>query len=101
MALSGRSMAEHIKLDQALNRLETALRHIEAALGRAQEDRLRAQARQSEVDALQHDRSQLARELDLARAKASQLIDTNQQAVVKIDAAMSRIRAVLDANSGG
>jgi hypothetical protein len=50
---------------------------------------------------LRLDRSRLAQELDGVRAKANDLVSTNQRAVGKIDAAMSRIRAVLHSNSGG
>jgi len=46
-------------------------------------------------------RERLAQELDGVRAKANDLVSTNQKAVGKIDAAMSRIRAVLHSNSGG
>ena len=46
------------------------------------------------------DRSKLAHELDLVRSKAGELVDTSKQAAGKIDAAMSRIRAVLHSNSG-
>ena len=53
-----------------------------------------------EADALRKDRSKLAHELDLVRSKAGELVDTSKQAAGKIDAAMSRIRAVLHSNSG-
>jgi hypothetical protein len=61
----------------------------------------RALAAQGEAEALRIDRTKLAQELDSVRAKASDLIDTSKKAVNKIDAAMSRIRAVLHSNQGG
>jgi hypothetical protein len=50
---------------------------------------------------LRGDRAKIASELDLVRNKATELVTTNKSAVGKIDAAMSRIRAVLHSNSGG
>ena len=58
------------------------------------------QAVASEAEALRGDRAKIASELDLVRTKAGELVTTNKSAVGKIDAAMSRIRAVLHSNSG-
>jgi DNA anti-recombination protein RmuC len=94
-------MADLSKLENALDRFEAALRRIEVAMVRRQERDQKAKLVAGEADALRHDRSRLAQELDDVRSKASELIGTNKQAVNKIDAAMSRIRAVLHSNSGG
>ena len=93
-------MADTQKLDEAFERFETALRQFEAAMGVRVETERRAAVLESEAEALRRDRSKLAHELDLVRSKAGELVDTSKQAAGKIDAAMSRIRAVLHSNSG-
>ncbi|MFO1122109.1 MAG: DUF4164 family protein [Hyphomicrobiales bacterium] len=92
-------MAETEKLDEAFDRFERALRHFEAAVGRTHQTEKRAETLASEAEALRRDRLRLAHELDLVRSKANELADTSKQAAGKIDAAMSRIRAVLHSNS--
>ena len=94
-------MADTHKLDEAFGRFEAAMRHFEAAVVRRQEMEKTAEMLAGEADLLRKDRSKLANELDLVRAKASELVETSRQAVGKIDAAMSRIRAVLHSNNGG
>lgn len=94
-------MADTHKLDEAFGRFEGALRQFEAAVVRRQEAQKSAEMLAGEADLLRKDRSKLANELDLVRAKASELVETSRQAVGKIDAAMSRIRAVLHSNNGG
>jgi hypothetical protein len=89
------------KLDQAFDRFESALRQFEAALARQQDHIRRDEIARGEAEALRLDRSRLAQELDDVRSRASDLVGTNKKAVGKIDAAMSRIRAVLHSNSGG
>ena len=98
--ITGALMADTQKLDEAFDRFEQALRQFEAAMTRKHETEKRAEALESEADALRRDRTKLAHELDLVRSKAGELVDTSKQAAGKIDAAMSRIRAVLHSNSG-
>jgi uncharacterized coiled-coil DUF342 family protein len=93
-------MAETDKLDEAFTRFESALRQFEAAAVRRQQTEKKVLELADEADALRKDRSKLAHELDLVRSKAGELVDTSKQAAGKIDAAMSRIRAVLHSNSG-
>lgn len=93
-------MAETQKLDEAFERFELALRQFEDAMGLKREAEKRATELAGEAEALRRDRSKLAHELDLVRSKAGELVDTSKQAAGKIDAAMSRIRAVLHSNSG-
>lgn len=93
-------MADAHKLDEALTRFNQAMADFEAAVARRHEAERRAVALADEADGLRRDRSKLAKELDLVRAKAGELADTGKQAAGKIDAAMSRIRAVLHSNSG-
>jgi chromosome segregation ATPase len=94
-------MADTRKLDEAFNRFDAALRQFEAALERQNERKSHEESLEAAAEALRLDRSRLAQELDGVRAKASDLVATNHKAVGKIDAAMSRIRAVLHSNSGG
>ena len=94
-------MADTPKLETAFVRFEAALGQFEAALARRAELEHRAITAQDEAEALRLDRSKLAQELDAVRSKATDLVDTSKKAVNKIDAAMSRIRAVLHSNQGG
>ncbi len=93
-------MAGANKLDEVFNRFDLAVRQFDGALGRLLETGKRAETLAHEAEALRKDRSKLANELDLVRSKANELVDTSKQAAGKIDAAMSRIRAVLHSNSG-
>lgn len=94
-------MADASKLEDVFNRFDLALGQFEAAVSRKAEMKQRAETLAHEADALRRDRSKLAHELDLVRSKAGELVSTSKQAAGKIDAAMSRIRAVLHSNSGG
>lgn len=89
------------KLVEALARFDSALRQFEAALAHSAEDGQRVEALENEAETLRKDRTRLSHELDLVRAKAGELADTGKNAAGKIDAAMSRIRAVLHSNSPG
>ena len=93
-------MADTDKLVEALARFDQAILEFEAAAQRKLEGKERVAALAAEADALRRDRSKLAHELDLVRSKAGELVSTTKQAAGKIDAAMSRIRAVLHSNSG-
>jgi Domain of unknown function (DUF4164) len=90
----GTDMVDTQKLNDAFDRFDAALKTFEGALAKKQ-------AAASEAEALRGDRAKIASELDLVRSKATELVTTNKSAVGKIDAAMSRIRAVLHSNSGG
>ena len=94
-------MADQVKLNDALGRFDSALRQFEAALARTDEDRRSTDTVRGEAEALRQDRRRLEGELDQVRTKAFELVDTSKKAVGKIDAAMSRIRAVVHSNSGG
>lgn len=93
-------MADTEKLDEAFQRFETALGQFEAVILRKVEDQKRMESLEGETETLRRDRTRLAHELDLVRTKAGELVDTSKNAAGKIDAAMSRIRAVLHSNSG-
>lgn len=92
-------MADTQKLDEAFQRFEAALRQAEDAVARSADGQKRVADLESETENLRRDRIRLAHELDLVRSKASELVDTSKNAAGKIDAAMSRIRAVLHSNS--
>lgn len=92
-------MAGIHKLDEAFLRFESALRRVEAALGRKAEWQKRQAELETEAESLRKEKARLAHELDLVRAKAGELVDTSKNAAGKIDAAMSRIRAVLHSNT--
>jgi chromosome segregation ATPase len=94
-------MTDTSKLEAAFDRFEASLRQFEAALARRAEFEKRANLLAGEAEALRLDRTKLAQELDAVRSKASDLVDTSKKAVNKIDAAMSRIRAVIHSNQGG
>jgi hypothetical protein len=93
-------MADTHKLDEAFLRFESALRQFEDAVVRKVSGQKRVETLESETETLRRDRARLAHELDLVRSKAGELVDTSKNAAGKIDAAMSRIRAVLHSNSG-
>jgi hypothetical protein len=92
-------MADIQKLDEAFLRFEAALRRVEQAMGNKSDGRTRLVELESEAESLKRDRTRLAHELDLVRSKAGELVDTSKSAAGKIDAAMSRIRAVLHSNT--
>jgi hypothetical protein len=94
-------MAEVHKLNEAFERFEAAMRLFESAVVKKQDTESLVQSLAGEAEALRGDRVRIAQELELVRSKAHELVATNKNAVGKIDAAMSRIRAVLHSNSGG
>lgn len=92
-------MADIQKLDEAFLRFEAALRRVEQAVAGKFEGRTRIVELESEAESLKRERARLTHELDLVRSKAGELADTSKTAAGKIDAAMSRIRAVLHSNT--
>jgi hypothetical protein len=60
-------MADLTKMEHAFDRFEAALRRVEVAMLRSQERDARAKLVAGEADALRHDRSRLAQELDDVR----------------------------------
>jgi predicted nucleic acid-binding Zn-ribbon protein len=92
-------MAGIQKLDEAFQRFEAALRQFEAAVGKKSGAQARVAELETEAESLRKDKTRLTHELDLVRSKAGELADTSKNAAGKIDAAMSRIRAVLHSNT--
>jgi hypothetical protein len=94
-------MAVSPRLENALARFNSSLQQCEGALARARDMHDKARVYKTEAEALRQDRARLAQDLDLIRTKASDLVSINGKAVNRIDAAMSRIRAVLHSNTAG
>jgi chromosome segregation ATPase len=92
-------MAGIQKLDEAFQRFEAALRLFEEAVGKKAGVQARVAELESEAESLRREKTRLSHELDLVRSKAGELVDTSKNAAGKIDAAMSRIRAVLHSNT--
>ena len=92
-------MADIQKLDEAFLRFEAALRRVEQAVAHKSSGQTRVIELETEAESLKREKAQLAHELDLVRSKATELVDTSKTAAGKIDAAMSRIRAVLHSNT--
>jgi predicted nucleic acid-binding Zn-ribbon protein len=91
-------MAGIQKLDEAFQRFEAALRLFEEAVAKKAGAKARLAELESEAETLRKDKARLTGELDLVRSKAGELVDSSKNAAGKIDAAMSRIRAVLHSN---
>ena len=92
-------MAGIEKLDEAFQRFEAALRRFDEVVEKTVEGRSRLAELESEAESLRKDKTRLTHELELVRSKAGELADTGKNAAGKIDAAMSRIRAVLHSNA--
>jgi predicted nuclease with TOPRIM domain len=92
-------MAGIEKLDEAFQRFEAALRRFDEVVEKTAEGKSRLAELESEAESLKKDKTRLTHELELVRSKAGELADTGKNAAGKIDAAMSRIRAVLHSNA--
>jgi predicted nuclease with TOPRIM domain len=92
-------MANTHKLDEAFRQFEAALQLIEAAAAEKTGLLTRLQEVETEAESLRKERDRLAGEIELVRSKAGELADSSRNAAGKIDAAMSRIRAVLHSNA--
>ncbi len=93
-------MADVNRFDAALERFDLALSKFQNSDARKKGDSQRLQQLESEAGLLQADRQKLARELELLKTKAQELVETSKTAAGKIDSAMARIRSVLHSNSG-
>jgi hypothetical protein len=86
------------QFDQAVKRVTDALDALDAALEQRFGSAPSGAALTEQVHVFNIDRSRLASELDVARARARELEGSNREAVRRIDEAMSAIRAVIAAN---
>jgi hypothetical protein len=89
------------RIDSALSRFDQALLRLEQEAARKNNDYGKLVALARDAETMSAERQRLARDLELLKRKALELVDTSKQASGKIDQAMSRIRAVLHSNSGG
>jgi hypothetical protein len=84
--------------DQAVKRVMDALDTLDAVLEQRFGSARNGGAPGEQIQVFNIDRSRLASELDAVRARARELENSNREAVRRIDAAMSAIRAVIAAN---
>jgi hypothetical protein len=89
-------MSDGQPIDTASRRLTQALDALEAAVERRREGDRSEAGLAAQIQALGHDRSQLAADLDAASARARQLETANRDVAHRLDAAMASIRAVLE-----
>lgn len=92
-------MANTHKLDEAFRQFEAALQMMESAAGKLAGAQKRVAELESEAESLRREKARLTQEIDLVRSKAGELAESSRGAAGKIDAAMSRIRAVLHTNA--
>lgn len=92
-------MANTHKLDEAFQQFETALQLLESAAGGTIDLTRRLEEVSREAESLRLDKARLSHEIELVRSKAGELANNSRSAAGKIDAAMSRIRAVLHTNA--
>jgi len=88
-------MADGSQLEDAFKRLDAAMEAFEAAVGNGREANSARTRLEGQLEALKNDRSDLARQLDEAKAKANGLKSANQDASARIDAVMDNIRTLL------
>jgi len=86
-----------VEIDAATRRLMAALDALESAVERRREADRDENELAVRIQALGADRSRLADELDGSLVKSRRLERTNREIAEKLDAAISTIRAVLDA----
>jgi len=84
--------------DQAVKRVINALDALDAVLEQRFGSARGGGGLTEQVHVFNIDRSRLASELDVARARTRELESSNREAVRRIDEAMSAIRAVIAAN---
>jgi len=84
--------------DQAVKRVTDALDALDTVLEQRFGNVRRGGALTEQVHVFNIDRSRLASELDVARARTRELESSNREAVRRIDEAMSAIRAVIAIN---
>jgi DNA repair exonuclease SbcCD ATPase subunit len=93
-------MSEIARIDAAVARFDQALNRLEMNIAQKTNDAQQIARLAKEAEALQVDRQRMAKDLELIKAKAVELVTTSRQAAGKIDQAMARIRSVLHSNSG-
>jgi len=95
------AMTTQAKMDAAVRRFEAALEQVEASFARLAAERAKEAELRRENEALKADTDRLREELENLRRRAKELTDLNRQAMLRIDKAMKRIRAVLGEKDQG
>jgi predicted nucleic acid-binding Zn-ribbon protein len=93
----GSAEPSSVDIDAATRRLMVALDALESATERRREADRDENELASRIQALGADRSRLADELDGSLVKTRRLERANREIAERLDAAISTIRAVLDA----
>jgi hypothetical protein len=93
-------MTEQTALDRATRRLTQALDSLEAAVERRIEADSGRAVLAEQVHTLDADRSKLAADLDIQTARARRLESANRDIARRLDAAMDKIKLVLDGKEG-
>ncbi len=91
-------MSDQSAIDGAVKRLAMALDALDAAVERRREADRGEEALAAQVQALGVDRTRLAAALDGETARARRLETTNREIASRLDAAVTSIQSVLDAN---
>lgn len=81
--------------DRALDQLLGAVKRLEAAVERRVGAERSIGELQDQVQRLEEDRSELARKLDAAEARAARLEETNRAVSRRLVEAMEKVRALL------
>ena len=90
-------MSEQGAVDGAVKRLALALDALDAAVERRRDADRGEDALATQVQALGMDRAKLAAELDGETARSRRLESVNREVADRLDAAMTSIQSVLDA----
>jgi cell division protein ZapA (FtsZ GTPase activity inhibitor) len=93
-----RDATSETALDAAARRLDQALARLESRMGAAMTS-AKAEAKAEVGGLFDHDRSQLASELDAARARERELKAAGQEAAEALDRAIAEIRHALSSNA--
>ena len=91
-------MPEPSAVDAAVKRLALAIDALDAAVERRREADRSEEALAQQLHALGIDRTRLAEALDSETAQTKQLTEANREIGQRIEAAMSSIQSILDAN---
>lgn len=83
-------------IEAATRRLGKALDGLESTLQKRLVEEAEADRLRGEIQTLANDRSELAQDLDAARAEVAKLTAANKDVDKRIDAVMGSIRGVLD-----
>ncbi|MGH6664159.1 MAG: DUF4164 family protein [Pseudolabrys sp.] len=91
-------MSDQSAIDSAVKRLALALDGLDAAAERRREADRSEEGLASQLHALGVDRTRLAAALDGEAARSRRLESSNREIAQRLDAAISSIQSVLDAN---